>query len=101
GNSGRDYALSVRCAAEDLGLEKPVQVTLAGGNFTKCECMAAVKALEESLNPPGENPGYQISRLSIPPVAGALFWALELGGLKLGEEEREKLAKRVIEMIGI
>lgn len=82
---GRDYALSIQCVAESLGLAAPVDVVLVGSQFTHCESPCAIDALRESLETAGD---YRIHVISTAPVAGALFWAME----NAGTEPKDKAA---------
>jgi N-acetylglucosamine kinase-like BadF-type ATPase len=92
---GEDYALSVRCAAEDLKLKAPVDVILAGSHFTKCENDHAIRAMEKRLNPPESEKMFRLKVISTVPVAGALFWAMELSGVPCSGELQETLRGRL------
>lgn len=80
--SGEDYALSIRCIAEDLQLTQPIKVVLIGSHFTKCECTYAIDALKSALEMEGD---YRISVISTEPVAGALLWAMENSGMEIAD----------------
>jgi N-acetylglucosamine kinase-like BadF-type ATPase len=97
---GRDYALSIRCVAEDLKLDHPVDVVLMGSHFAKCENGAAIEAMEAALNPPGEEEAFRLRKITTLPVAGALLWALELSGVSVNEELREGLRSAILIMGG-
>lgn len=88
---GEDYALSVRCVAEKLGMTYPVDVALLGSQFTRCEDPCAVEAMRAAL--PADR--FRLKLISTKPVAGALLWALELGGKKPSAGEAEALKARI------
>lgn len=92
---GEDYALSISCVAEELGLHAPIDTILVGSQFKKCEHDHAIKTLEQTLNPPGAPPQFRLQLISTAPVAGALLWAMELGGRPAGQVLRESLKTRL------
>lgn len=92
---GRDYALSIRCVAESLGLAEPVEVVLVGSQFTHCESPCAIDALREDLLAAGD---YRIRVISTEPVAGALFWAMENSGT--APKDKAALRARLHELRG-
>lgn len=89
--SGEDYALSVRCVAERLGMDFPVDVALLGSQFTRCEDPCAIDAMRAALPPER----YRLRVISTKPVAGALLWALELAGAAPTQAKRRQLKARV------
>ena len=91
---GEDYALSIRCVAERLGLRKPVEVALIGSHFTKCEDNTTIDTIRRLLDPHGKGE-YRLHIMSTEPVAGALLWALERAGIRPGPDERSELMGRV------
>lgn len=84
---GWDYARSIRALAARLDLTAPVPVGLVGSQFTKCEDSTVIETLKGELGP-----DYDVRIIDTKPVAGALFWALELEGLKT---DREALKKQI------
>lgn len=92
---GRDYALSIQCVAESLALPSPVDVVLVGSQFTRCESPCAIDALRESLKKAGD---YRIRVISTSPVVGALFWAMEKGGVV--PKDKSVLKARLRDLIG-
>lgn len=89
---GEDYALSVRCVAEDLELPPPVEVVLVGSQFTKCESTRTIDTMRAALDRAGD---FRLKCISTVPVAGALFWAMELAGCPPTEEKRRELRERL------
>lgn len=89
---GEDYALSVQCVAEDLALPFPVDVILVGSQFTKCESARAIDVMRAALEKAGD---YRVRPISTAPVAGALFWAMELAGQAPAQEKRKQLRERL------
>lgn len=94
-DSGEDYALSIRCIAEELALPSPVDVVLLGSQFTRCECPLAIDTLRSSLAKAGD---YRIRIISTEPVAGALLWAMELDGVQ--PEDEAGLKERIRQSFG-
>lgn len=92
---GEDYALSIRCVAERLGMEKPVEVVLVGSQFTKCEDPLAIDVIRRLLDPDGSGRDFRLRIIATEPVAGALFWALELAGIRPEAETRAKICGRI------
>ena len=90
--SGKDYAAAICCAASILKLPHPIQVVLAGAQFTKCECSRTIDVIAEELEKIG---GFHISLISSEPVAGALFWAMEIVGEAPDDELRKSLRERL------
>jgi N-acetylglucosamine kinase-like BadF-type ATPase len=88
---GEDYALSVRCVADKLKMEGPIDVALLGSQFTKCEDACAIEALRRTLDPVR----FRLRLIGTRPVAGALLWALELGGEPRQGEAAAQLKARV------
>lgn len=92
---GRDYALAVGCVAQRLGMPQPVDVVLIGSQFTRCEDGCAIEAMRRALAAEGD---FRLHIISTEPVAGALFWALELAGIKLAGDARERACRRIAEL---
>ncbi|MDR1131599.1 MAG: hypothetical protein LBL15_04185 [Oscillospiraceae bacterium] len=97
---GEDYALSIRCVAEELGLRAPIDTVLVGSQFKKCENDHAIKTMRQALNPPGTPLGFRLKLISTAPVAGALLWALELGDRPAGQALRDSLKTRLASLEG-
>lgn len=89
---GEDYALSIRSVAESLNLPRPTPVVLVGSQFTKCVCRHAIDVLTQSLQAEGQ---WDIRVISTSPVAGALFWAMELAGCAPDGNTRQQLRIRL------
>lgn len=88
--SGADYALAVRQIVKALDIPAPVEVALVGSQFIRSECKKALETMEQALNPEGEQQ-YIIKPISTLPVAGALIWSLELGGMGEGRTLMERV----------
>jgi N-acetylglucosamine kinase-like BadF-type ATPase len=92
---GEDYALSIRCVAKRLGMEKPIDVVLVGSQFTKCEDMCTIDTMRRKLDPDDTGRDFRLHVISTEPVAGALLWALELAGIKPEAGAQTELCGRV------
>lgn len=89
---GRDYALSIRCAASSLKLPAPTDVILLGSHFTKCGCTRAVDVIRGELEREGS---YNVRVISTAPVAGALFRAMESAEEPLPSALKNELRRRL------
>ena len=90
--SGKDYAAAICCTASILKLPHPIQVVLAGAQFTKCECSRTIDVIVEEL---GKIGGFNVGIISSEPVAGALFWAMEIAGEAPDDNLRKSLRERL------
>ena len=90
--SGKDYAAAICRTASILKLPYPIQVVLAGAQFTKCECSRTVDVIVEELEKIG---GFNVGIISSEPVAGALFWAMEIAGEAPDDDLRQSLKERL------
>lgn len=97
---GEDYVLSIRCITKKLNLKKPADVVLVGSQFTKCEQGHAIEVIRRELDPNGDGRDFRLHVISTEPVAGALFWAMELAGQRPGPEKASDLRRRINEAGG-
>lgn len=87
--SGKDYACTIKCIAQELQIPRPVPVVLVGSQFTRCEFPYAIQVLKREL----DHENYQVKTISTLPVAGAIIWALETAGIHVSTEERMEIHK--------
>jgi len=74
------YANGITCMIEEMDYdrEEDINVVFAGTVFVKSEHPILLDTVMEKVNT--DNPGYRIKymRLDVPPVAGAVIWALNI-----------------------
>jgi len=79
---GTGYAGGISCMIDEMGFgqDEDVQVVLAGSVFVKSNHPLVLGSLKEALS--ASNPGHRIvyNLLDVPPVAGAVVWALNMLG---------------------
>lgn len=85
-NSGREYAKSIQGVLKrlDFGTQEhplPLELVLAGSVFVKGSNPRAVLTMMELLESWNPNRKITLSKLSSPPVLGAILWALEEFGI--------------------
>lgn len=93
--SGEDYALTIRCVAKHLQMGSPIEVVLIGSHFTKGEDKTTIETIRRELDKDSAGRQYNLRVISTEPVAGALLWALELGGIALIARDREEFCRRI------
>jgi len=79
---GTGYAGGISCMIDEMGFgqDEEVNIVLAGSVFVKSEHPLLLDSLKEALaaSNPGHRIGYRL--LEVPPVAGAVVWALNMLG---------------------
>ncbi len=60
-----------------------IEIILAGSLYTKGENSTTIKNLEKYLTAANSNKGIVVKKLQVPPVTGAILWALELAGAEM------------------
>lgn len=90
--SGEDYALSIQSVAGSLAIPAPIPLVLVGSQFVKGECSRTIDAMRQALEKTGV---YSIRLISTAPVAGALFWAMELADCLPDANTRDALKLRL------
>ena len=74
------YASGISCMIEEMRFDRAeeINIVLAGSVFVKSEHPLLIDTVMERVNQ--DNPGYCIkyTRLNVPPVAGAVIWALNI-----------------------
>ena len=86
---GRDNARSVSAVINGLDFADTVEVVLAGSINTKGENPSALDAFKRTLTDMHGDKRLSFTKLTVPPVAGAIVWALEIaaGGRPRGMYE--------------
>ena len=79
-----NYANGISCMVDELNFKKDedLVIVFAGSVFTKCEDPFLLEEIKSKINK--DNPDYcfKYNLLNVPPVAGAVIWALNTIGEK-------------------
>jgi N-acetylglucosamine kinase-like BadF-type ATPase len=95
---GRQNARDIIAVAKHLDFPRneEIPVVLIGSLYTKNEQNAIIDSLKEALKTDESGYNFKLNKLSVAPVAGAVYWAMEANGQQF---DREGISRQIADSL--